>query len=105
MASYQSFEEIEVWKNARFLCDKIYQITCHDPFSKDYKLKDQINAASGSIMDNVAEGFERDGSREFIQFLSYAKGSAGETRSQLHRVFDRGYFSDEKYHELLNEVI
>ena len=60
-----------------------------EEFLKDYKLKDQINGSSGSIMDNIAEGFERSGRNEFINFLSYSKGSVGEVKSQLYRTLDR----------------
>jgi four helix bundle protein len=78
-------------------------LTLEGPFSKDYKLKDQIRASTGSIMDNYAEGSERDGDREFIQFLSIAKGSTGESVSQLCRAFDRNYISQNDLHELSNE--
>lgn len=105
MAAFKTFEEIDAWKNARNLADKIFKLTLGDSFSKDFKLRDQINGSSGSIMDNIAEGFERSGNREFIQFLSIAKGSAGETRSQLYRAFDRKYITQNQFNLLVEEVI
>ena len=104
MAKINSFEELDVWKNARLLAKKIFELIKEDSFSRDFKLVNQINASSGSIMDNIAEGFERNGTREFIQFLSIAKGSAGETRSQLYRALDREYLSDKKFKELIEDL-
>ncbi len=105
MGTFKSFEEIEVWKNARILAQKIYDLTLDGTFARDYKLRDQINGSSGSIMDNIAEGFERDGTREFIQFLSISKGSAGKTRSQLYRAFDRKHISAEQFQELKGQTL
>lgn len=105
MATLKSFEEIQAWQDARALSKLIFSLTIEGSFSKDYSLKDQINRAAGSIMDNIAEGFERDGNKEFIQFLSYAKGSAGEVRSQLYRVLDRGHISAEHHNELLAQIV
>ena len=96
---------MEVWQAARDLAQRIFVLINREPFSKDYKLLDQIKASSGSIMDNIAEGFERDGNREFIQFLSIAKGSAGEVRSQLYRAFDRHYITPEELEQLSKQVI
>ena len=85
------------------MCNEIDIIIKSTPLNSDYKLKEQINGASGSIMDNIAEGFERSGNKEFKQFLAIAKGSCGETRSQLYRIFDRAYIDKDKFEEL-NEI-
>mgnify|MGYP000964214404 CR=1 FL=1 len=95
------FEDLDIWKEARELCMLIKEICENSKFSKDYRLKNQILSSSGSIMDNIAEGFERGGNKEFIQFLFIAKGSCGETRSQLYRAKDFGYVSVEKSEELI----
>ena len=105
VGTFNSFEEIDAWKLARLLADRIYRASLDGPFSKDYKLKDQTNGSSGSVMDNIAEGFERDGTREFIQFLAVAKGSIGETRSQLYRALDRHYITKEQFEELTNDSL
>lgn len=99
-----SFEDLIIWQNARELCKEIYAITRMSAFSKDYRFVSQITAAAGSIMDNIAEGFERDGTKEFRQFLSIAKGSCGEVRSQLYRAFDCGYIDQESLEKLLDRV-
>ena len=100
MATVNRFEDLEVWKKARNLSIEIHKKISAENMSKDYRLKDQMNGSSGSIMDNIAEGFSRGGNIEFINFLSYAKGSAGELKSQLYRTFDRKYITQEKFDEL-----
>lgn len=100
MATIKCYEDIEAWKQARILCGRIFKLITTGDFSKDYKLREQINGSSGSVMDNIAEGFERDGRKEFIQFLSFAKGSCGEVRSQLYRAYDRKYISEQEFSEL-----
>jgi len=101
MATFQSFEEIEAWQKARELVKAVYAATGYGSFSKDFGLRDQIRRAGSSIMSNVAEGFERDGTREFIQFLSIAKGSAGEVKSQLYIAVDQGYLTKAEFDTLV----
>jgi four helix bundle protein len=100
MATIKRFEDIEAWQKARILAKEIFSISLETPLNKDYRLKDQINAASGSIMDNIAEGFERGGRLEFINFLTIAKASCAEVRSQIYRLVDRSYITTEKFDEL-----
>ncbi|WP_264531891.1 four helix bundle protein [Flavobacterium sp. N502540] len=100
MATLSRFEDLEIWKEARRLAKEIHLIAIHTELRSDLRFKNQIKASSGSVMDNIAEGFERDGNLEFRQFLSIAKGSAGETRSQLYRIFDFEYISDQKFEAL-----
>jgi four helix bundle protein len=100
MASIEKFEDLEVWQKARELSKNIYLITSKELFAKDFELKNQIRRSGGSVMDNIAEGFERGGRGEFIQFLAIAKGSAGEVRSQLYRALDQQYINQETFNEL-----
>ena len=104
MATIKGFEEIEAWKKARVIAYELFEITSHGPARLDFALKDQINRSSGSVMDNIAEGFDRSGNREFIQFLSIAKGSAAETQSQLYRLLDRQYIDQKNFDGLHKET-
>jgi four helix bundle protein len=99
MATFQRFEDILAWQKARILCKLLNGYTLKNLFSRDFKLVGQIKGSSGSAMDNIAEGFERGGNREFIQFLFISKGSAGETRSQLYRALDNEYISEKEFRE------
>ena len=98
------FEDLEIWQDARELCKMIRNLSMREPFNHDFRFRDQINSSSGSIMDNIAEGFERNGKKEFIQFLSISKGSCGETRSQVYRAFDASYISQEDLNDLLERT-
>ena len=104
MASFKSFEEMEVWKKSRQLTKQVYDLTGIGVFARDYGLKDQIRRACVSIMSNIAEGFERSGTGEFTQFLAMAKGSAGEVRSQLYIALDQRYLSDDEFEMLCGGV-
>jgi four helix bundle protein len=103
MATIKRFEDLEIWQDARKLSKEIILISKNTELNKDFKLKAQIKDSSGSVMDNIAEGFERNGNAEFRQFLSIAKGSAGETRSQLYRVFDNEYINEVHLNHLILE--
>jgi four helix bundle protein len=82
---------------------EIHLISVETGLKSDYKFKEQIKSSSGSVMNNIAEGFERDGNLEFRQFLSIAKGSAGESRSQIYSLYDFEYISEEKFLDLKNK--
>ena len=105
MATIRRFEEIDAWKVAREMCLKIGTIIDEGAFKKSYRLIAQIESSSGSIMDNIAEGFERGTRAEFIQFLGYSKGSCGEFRSQLYRASDRKYLTQEQFDELYSLAV
>lgn len=84
MSTIQNFEDLKVWQKSRVLCSEIFSMITSGSFAKDFALIDQINRSSGSVMDNIAEGFGRMGNREFVNFLTYAYGSALECKSQLY---------------------
>ena len=104
MAKINRFEELEVWQLARQLANDIYWLTQEGTFSKDYELKNQINRASGSVMDNIAEGFGRANRAEFIVFLGYSLGSGTEVKSQLYRAFDRQHVKSDCFEELYSRT-
>ena len=108
MATIKRFEDILSWQKARELNKFIGDLIDKGKFKHSYKLIDQIESSSGSIMDNIAEGFERGGNKEFIQFLYISKGSCGEFRSQLYRALDRKYLAEDEFkllYDLAKEII
>jgi four helix bundle protein len=105
MATIKSFEDIKSWQEARNVCKTLGKLIDEGRFKKSFRLIHQIEGSSGSIMDNIAEGFERGTRLEFIQFLGYAKGSCGELRSQLYRAFDRNFITETEFAQLKSSVI
>ncbi len=105
MATIKSFEEIISWQKAREVCKAMGRLIDDKRFKNNYRLIDQIEGSSGSMMDNIAEGFERGTKGEFIQFLGYAKGSCGELRSQLIRAFDRNYINQNEFQNIKQELL
>lgn len=101
----KKFEDLQSWQKARLLCKEVYQVTQTQGFERDIRFCSQIRAAAGSIMDNIAEGFEREGKKEFVQFLYIAKGSCGEVRSQLYRAFDVGYITENQFLRLKEDTL
>ena len=104
MATIKKFEDLEIWQLAMELSNDIYYIIKNTDLKADFALRNQIDKSSISVSDNIAEGFEREGNREFIQFLSIAKGSCGEVRSQLYKLKNRKHIEDVKFEELKNKA-
>ena len=104
MSNIQRFEDLGAWKIAREVTREIYRVSKNDLFIRDYGLRDQICRASVSTMSNIAEGFERDGDKEFINFLSIAKGSSGEVRSQFSVALDQNYISESEFNSLYGKT-
>jgi four helix bundle protein len=94
------FEDLIAWQKARELTRRIYEITRMGEFAKDFRLSSQMQSAAVSIMSNIAEGFERSGLGEFHQFLSTAKASCAELRSQLYVALDVGYIDERMFDDL-----
>jgi len=103
MATIKRFEDLDIWQEARKLSKEIIDIAFTTDLKTDFKFKEQIKSSAGSVMDNIAEGFERNGNLEFRQFLSIAKGSAGETRSQIYRLFDSKYIDQIQMVKLIED--
>ena len=100
MPTVQRFEELRVWQRARALAKEVYVVTSTGQLGRDFALRDQLRRASISVVSNIAEGFERDGNREFEQFLTLAKGSLGEVQAQLYVALDVGFVTPEQFQRL-----
>ena len=104
--NYKRFEELPCWNKARELCQAIFEIINQGDFRKDFSLRDQIWRAAGSVMDNIAEGFDDGSPRELIRFLGYSQRSSSEVQSQLYRALDCKYVTQshfDKVYELASE--
>ena len=105
MATIRRFEDIDAWQKARELTRDVYRTTANGAFSRDFALRNQIRAAAVSVMGNIAEGYERGGNKEFLQFLAVAKGSCGEVRSHLHAALDQRYLTPEQHCEVCEKAM
>ncbi len=101
MATFTRFEDIESWQNARLLAREVYRLTAEGVFSRDFGLRDQIRRSAVSIMANIAEGFGRGGNKEFVAFLSIARGSCTEVKSHLYVTLDARLIGQGDFDELL----
>ena len=104
MPTIKRFEDLEAWRIARKLTEEVYRVSRNEKFIRDYGLRDQICRAEVSVMSNIAEGFERGGNREFVNFLSMAKGSAGEVRAQLYVALDQNYIAESEFASLYEKA-
>lgn len=100
----ERFEDIEAWQTAREVCRAVYALTASSGLGKDFSLKDQMIRSSGSIMDNIAEGFDGGTNREFIHFLQYAKRSCSELQSQLYRCLDQRHCTTDQFDSLYTQA-
>ena len=105
MSKVEKFEDLAIFQSARSLCKEVYEITKDGEFHKDSRFVQQIRAAAGSVMDNIAEGFERQGNKEFVNFLYIAKGSCGEVRSQIIRASEVGFIDKDTATRLYNDCM
>lgn len=104
MGTVTKFEDLEIWQLSRTFCRAVYSIIENTNLKTNYRLANQIDGSSRSIMDNIAEGFERNGNKEFVQFLSIAEASCGESRSQLYRILARSFITEEKFQSLKEQA-
>jgi len=104
MATIKKFEDIEAWQKGRQLKQELYRQSTTGEFAKDFALRDQVRRAAMSVTANIAEGFERDGNREFVQFLSSSKGSCGELQDHLYTALDEKYITKEDFNQLYGQA-
>jgi four helix bundle protein len=105
MPTIERFEDLEAWRVAREVARDVYRLSRQEHFARDFGLRNQICRSAVSVMSNIAEGFERDGKREFVNFLSIAKGSSGELRSQLYIALDQRYISKEQFEGVCDKTL
>lgn len=105
MARIERFEDIEAWKCSREIVNLVYEMSRNDRFARDFALVNQIRRAAISILSNIAEGFERNGDKEFVQFLSIAKGSCGEVRTQLYVALDQEYIDAVSFTKVEDKLV
>ena len=102
--NYKKFEELPCWQRARELCQVINELLNRDMFRRDYSLKDQMWRAAGSVMDNIAEGFDSETNPEFVRFLRYAKRSCTEVQSELYVALDQQYITNAEFHDVYDHA-
>lgn len=102
MSKIEKFEDLEVWQRGRIICNEIEILFQTTKLGNNYALRNQMERSSGSIMDNIAEGYGRDGNKEFHNFLSYSKGSCTELKSQIYRSFDKGIIDKNQYNKMID---
>ena len=105
MSKVEKFEDLAIFQSARNISKEVYELTKNGGFNRDSRFVQQIRASSGSVMDNIAEGFEREGNKEFVNFLYIAKGSCGEVRSQIIRASDVGFIDNDTATRLYNDCM
>ncbi len=105
MGKIEKFEDIEAWQLARIICKKTDELFHNTKLGRNFALRDQMERSSGSIMDNIAEGYGRGGNQEFHNFLSYSKGSASELRSQLYRALDKNLINLDQFEDLKEDCL
>jgi len=104
MATLKNFESLDVWAQSRVLTNRVYEMTRLSGFRNEFSLKDQLKRAAVSVMSNIAEGYERNNNKEFVYFLSVAKGSCGEIQSLLYVALDQKFIISEHFDDLYNKV-